>query len=115
MPNQPEKKSSGTEQPKAIDAVRHVGPTLESEEEQPYVPARDEEVSREEIAKDSDLHVHKVETHGRETRIVEEGKPGTEAEPLHTRLAGDTSSDPHTDTGPETPRPVVNERPKNAA
>ncbi|MGH9587343.1 MAG: hypothetical protein ACRD3F_10355 [Acidobacteriaceae bacterium] len=107
--SEPNKKSK-----KIVDALHHVGPTLESEEQQPYVPAREDRVSKEELAAASDLHVHKVEIHGRETRITEEGKPGTEAEPLHTRLAGDTSSDPHTDIGPETPRPV-NKRRKNAA
>jgi len=100
--------------PKAVDAVRHVGPTLESEEQQPYVPAREQQVSKEELAAESDLHIHRVETQGHEVKIIEEGKPGTETEPLHTRLAGDTSSDPHTDIGPETPKPV-NKRRKNAA
>lgn len=107
----PENKQKSKE---VVDALHHVGPTLESEEKQPYVPAREDQVSKEELAAESDLHVHRVETHGRETRIVEEGKPGSEPEPLRTRLAGDTSSDPHTDIGPETPKPV-NQRPKNVA
>lgn len=99
---------------KIVDAVRHIGPTLESEKEQPYVPAREDRVSKEEQAADSDLHVHTIEGEGDEHHAAEGEKPGAATEPLHTRLAGDTSSDPHTDIGPETPRPV-NERPKNAA
>lgn len=99
---------------KIVDAVRHIGPTLESEKEQPYVPAREEQVSKEEQAADSDLHVHQLEGQGDEQRAVEGEKIGAATEPLHTHLAGDTSSDPHTDIGPETPKPV-NKRRKNAA
>ncbi len=99
---------------KTIDAIHHIGPTLESEEPQTYVPTREEQVSKEELAAESDLHIHRVETEGNETRIIEEGKPGTEPEPLRTHLAGDTSSHPPTHLTPETPKPL-NKRRKNAA
>ena len=102
---------------KAVDAIRHIGPTLESEEEQPYVPTREEQVSKEEQAADSNLHVHSLNTlegQGDEQRAVEGEKIGAATESLHTHLAGDTSSDPHTDLSPETPKPV-NKRRKKAA
>jgi hypothetical protein len=92
-------KTPESRQPQTTDAVRHVGPTLESEGEQVYVPAREERVSREELAAESDLHVHKISGNGEQ--IIEQGKIGSGTEPLHTRLAGDTSSDPHTDLGSE--------------
>lgn len=98
--SKPNENTPESRQPKVVDAVRHVGPTLESEEEQVYVPAR-EEASKEQLAAESDLHIHRVSGQGDTQQITEEGKVGTGTEPLRTRLAGDTSSDPHTDVEPE--------------
>jgi hypothetical protein len=39
-------------------------------------------------------------------------REGAEAEPLKTRLPGDTSSDPHTDVGPKAPTTVESRRKK---
>jgi hypothetical protein len=87
----------------SVDAVHHVGPTLESEEERVYVPKTDQ-LSPEEQAAAADLHVHTVADSG-------EVKEGTEPEPLKTRLPGDTSSDPHTDVETD----LGEDKPRNAA
>lgn len=84
-----------TSQPRAVDAIRHVGPTLESEEDQVYVP-RTETLSDEELAADAGLHIHTISPQEGGERVLEREKSDA-AEPLRTRLAGDTSSDPHTD------------------
>lgn len=86
---------SGKSQARAVDAVRHVGPTLESVEDQTYVPAR-ENASNEELAADAGLHIHTISPPEGAGRTVEH-EESEEVEPLRTHLAGDTSSDPHTD------------------
>jgi len=92
--NQQDRQPTSKSQPRAVDAVRHVGPTLESEEAQTYVPAR-ENASNEELAADAGLHIHTVSQPEGGDRPLELEESA--AEPLRTRLAGDTSSDPHTD------------------
>jgi hypothetical protein len=93
--NEQDRQQTGKSQPHAVDAVRHVGPTLESEEAQTYVPAR-ENASNEELAADAGLHIHTVSQPDGGDRAVEREQSDA-AEPLRTHLAGDTSSDPHTD------------------
>jgi hypothetical protein len=88
----------------SVDAVRHVGPTLESEKERVYVPKTDWLSPEEQVAAEDDLHVHTVAPSG-------ELKEGAEPEPLKTRLPGDTSSDPHTDVETD----LGQDKPRNAA
>lgn len=92
-----EPKTRKESQPVVVDAVRHVGPTLESEEEQVYVPRRETipDERRAEAAAESGMHVHTVSKEAGEERAAEHEESGSE--PLKTRLPGDTSSDPHTD------------------
>jgi len=103
-----EDKPSNPPDSKSVDAVRHVGPTLETEEERVYVPKVDRLSPEEQVAAEPDLNIETVADSG-------EGKPelreGPDSEPLKTRLPGDTSSDPHTDieTG------LGKDKPRNAA
>ena len=74
-----------------IPAIRHVGPTLESAQ------TREDE----QLADAVDLLRDMEEKHS----IYEPGPDAprlkTGPDPLITRLPGDTSSDPHTDVGPD--------------
>ncbi|KAA6464534.1 hypothetical protein DYQ86_00750 [Acidobacteria bacterium AB60] len=104
MPRKPETTSTQNDAKQntaeATDAGRHhVGRTLESDPEYNDQPAR-------ELAPQAGL----IDPHGndltaspdlRDTsqRIRED--TGGRPEPLKTRLPGDTSSDPHTDLGPD--------------
>lgn len=92
-----DQQQSGESHSRAVDAVRHVGPTLEAEEAQVYVPAR-EEASAEDLADDAGLHIHRVSQ--KDGGVAREREEPASGEPLRTRLAGDTSSDPHTDIKP---------------
>jgi hypothetical protein len=101
-------KSSNSPDSQSVDAVRHVGPTLESEEDRVYVPKTDQLSPEEQVASEPDLNIETVADSGG-------GKPelrkGAEPEPLKTRLPGDTSSDPHTDIETDLGR----DKPRNAA
>ncbi|MGA8529455.1 MAG: hypothetical protein WB622_07055 [Acidobacteriaceae bacterium] len=92
-PNLPNEKRP--EKPEIMDAVRHVGPTLEAEGV--FLPT-------------GELPENRIENEGlRETVNVRAGMEddwdreadAMGAEPLKTRLPGDRSSDPHTDVGPD--------------
>jgi len=96
----PQKKSSPQASPKVAheSATRHVGRTLESDPEYYDQPAR-------ELAPAAGL----IDPHGNDLtaspdmrderqRVRDEFASG---ESLKTRLPGDTSSDPHTDLGPD--------------
>ena len=92
-----EKKSSSDAEERSpettvVDAVRHVGRTLESESDKVYTPV--EARSSAEFENEVGMRVANdlEDADGRGPKDVEAG------EPLVTRLAGDTSSDPHTDT-----------------
>jgi hypothetical protein len=106
--NEPQQKQSKEELPEthnAVSAVRHVGKTLESDPEYNDRPSR-------ELAPEIGL----IDPHGNDisaspnmyagsdplvgTELSETGS-GLRVEPLKTRLPGDTSSDPHTDVGPD--------------
>lgn len=93
--NEQDRQQAGKPQPRVVDAIRHVGPTLESEEDQVYVP-RAETLSDEELAADAGLHIHIISQPDGGNQVLEHEQSDA-AEPLRTRLAGDTSSDPHTD------------------
>ena len=89
-----EDKPSNPPDLKSVDAVRHVGPTLESEEERVYVPKVDRLSPEEQVAAEPDLNIETVADSG---EGILEMKEVPDSEPLKTRLPGDTSSDPHTD------------------
>ena len=102
--------TSTTEKLTSIPAIRHVGPTLESD---PHYF----DVEREGGGETPEAQLMKEgtspESHvGREATDLSAdisgslggaNRGGTNAEPerLKTRLPGDTSSDPHTDLGPD--------------
>lgn len=103
-----EHKPSQTPDSKSIDAVRHVGRTLESESDRVYVPKADQLSAQDQAAAEDNLNVRTQSESG-------EAKPklrkSAESEPLKTRLPGDTSSDPHTDLETELGR----DKPRDAA
>lgn len=101
-------KPSNPPDSQSVDAVRHVGRTLESEEERTYVPKTDKLSAEEQAAAEGDLHVHTVADSG---GAKPESKEGEEPEPLKTRLPGNTSSDPHTDVETD----LGEDKPRNAA
>lgn len=98
----------------AGSAVRHVGKTLESDPEYNDRPSR-------ELAPEIGL----IDPHGNDisaspnmyagsdplvgTELSQTGS-GLRVEPLKTRLPGDTSSDPHTDVGPDNATNLQNRR-----
>jgi hypothetical protein len=83
---------------KTIDAVRHVGPTLESDPKQPHILETEQTLYEPRTPAERDLGGSATAGGSEQVPGHEEGK---RVEPLHTRLAGDTSSDPHTDLGPD--------------
>lgn len=87
----------------SVPAIRHVGPTLESDPEYLELMGLGGQTLEAQIAEEAaaaepdvrDLVIEGVDPFsGRE---FEAGEP----EPLKTRLPGDTSSDPHTDLVPD--------------
>lgn len=97
----------------SIPAIRHVGPTLESDPE--YLervgsgePTPEARIAEEEQTEDPNVRVDPVSG-----EVLEDNEP----EPLKTRLPGDTSSDPHSDVGPDNATTVQRrgERKRNAA
>ena len=86
-----------------IPAIRHIGPTLESDPE--YMdtigsgaPTPEAQIAEEAARAEPDVRGLMREgvdpVSGRQRNL-------TRPEPLKTRLPGDTSSDPHTDVGPD--------------
>lgn len=87
----------------SVPAIRHVGPTLESDPDYLELvgsggPTPEAQIADEATRAEPDVREMMEEgvdpLSGRE---VEAGEP----QPLKTRLPGDTSSDPHTDVGPD--------------
>lgn len=77
----------------AVDAIRHVGPTLEQDER--YLTIERNELPENIIAEQGLIEATaNPDPYEREAEAMG-------AEPLRTRLPGDTSSDPHTDVGPD--------------
>ncbi|MBV8673448.1 MAG: hypothetical protein JOZ33_08440 [Acidobacteriaceae bacterium] len=86
------------------DAVAHIGPTLESEENGAYLPTTNQPTPESQIVKDNPSGNDNPSAGidllaDTDTSTVQPDAP--RPEPLKTRLPGDTSSDPHTDVGPD--------------
>lgn len=81
-----------------VSAVRHVGPTLESDPEYDGHPMTESSSPEEQMAAQRNvLGVDLLALSAEDAGLL----GSTEPEPLKTRLPGDTSSDPHTDLGPD--------------
>jgi hypothetical protein len=97
-------------QASVVSAVRHVGRTLESDPEYIDLPSTGYPTPEAEIAAEAATAEPDIRA------VVDDGfdpisgreRTGAEAEPLKTRLPGDTSSDPHTDVGPDNAATVQN-------
>lgn len=88
-----------TAKTQTVDAIRHVGPTLESE-------GRFDDVLGQELSSPESQIRAVDESDALSIRTIEEDRhhlteKATEPQPLKTHLPGDTSSDPHTDVGPD--------------
>lgn len=83
------------EKPQTMDAVRHVGPTLESEGL--FIPTG--ELPENRIANEAGTKAVNVRAATEDAYDRQANAMG--AERLRTRLPGDRTSDPHTDVGPE--------------
>jgi hypothetical protein len=102
--------SSAAEKFTSIPAIRHVGPTLESDPH--YFDVEREgggETPEAQIMKEGTSTASHVGRGATDVSADISGSPGganrggrnEQPEPLKTRLPGDTSSDPHTDLGPD--------------
>jgi hypothetical protein len=74
-----------------IPAVRHVGPTLESDETTEGQELADAVTSLQDAHSGTSIYEPRPDS----------ALPKDRNEPLRTRLPGDTSSEPHTDVGPD--------------
>lgn len=90
--------------PQVTDAVRHVGPTLEAEGV--FLPSG--ELPENRIADEAQTPTVNVAAAAADRYDREAEALG--AEPLRTRLPGDTSSEPHTDLGPDTAASLDDDR-----
>jgi hypothetical protein len=101
MPDQPKKnqdhENNRKEQPIVVDAIRHVGPTLEAEGI--FLPTGELPENRIENERLTDAATIREITEDEYDREAD----ALGAEPLLTRLPGDTSSDPHTDAVVDNP------------
>ncbi|HEX4310547.1 MAG TPA: hypothetical protein VHZ25_11005 [Acidobacteriaceae bacterium] len=89
--------TEGADQPIVVDAIRHVGPTLEAEGT--FIPTGElpeNRIENERLTDETPLSELQKDEYDREADAMG-------AEELHTRLAGDTSSDPHTDSVRDNP------------
>lgn len=108
MSDQPKKnqdrESDRKSQPIVVDAIRHVGPTLEAEGV--FLPTGElpeNRIENERLTDRATLSDLSKDEYDREADAMG-------AEPLHTRLPGDTSSDPHTDSVPDNPTTMDTDR-----
>jgi hypothetical protein len=101
MPDQPKKnqdhENNRKEQPIVVDAIRHVGRTLEAEGI--FLPTGELPENRIENERLTDAATIGDLTEDEFDREAD----ALGAEPLLTRLPGDTSSDPHTDSVADNP------------
>jgi hypothetical protein len=104
-PQQKQSKEELAESQSGVSAVRHVGKTLESDPEYNDRPSRELapqigliDPHGNDISASPNMHAGSDPLVG--TELSETGS-GIRVEPLKTRLPGDTSSDPHTDVGPD--------------
>jgi hypothetical protein len=87
--------AKGRPEPQVMDAVRHVGPTLESEGV--FVPTGElpeNRIENEGMTEKVNVRAATEDAYDREAEAMG-------AERLRTRLPGDRSSDQHTDLGPD--------------
>ena|ERR1700683_674834 len=92
---EPPQDSSLKGKPQVFDVIRHVGPTLEAEGT--FLPTGElpeNRIEREQLVDAADVRAITEDQYDREADALG-------AEPLITRLPGDTSSDPHTDSVPD--------------
>ncbi len=87
----------------SVPAIRHIGPTLESDPEYLELvgsagPTPEAQIAEQAATAEPD--VHELVVKGIDPLSGHEREKG-EPELLKTRLPGDTSSDPHTDVGPD--------------
>ena len=100
--NAPERASE--EQPRVVDAIRHVGRTLEAEGT--FLPTGElpeNRIENERLTDRPNMGEMARDEYDREADAMG-------AEPLLTRLPGDTSSDPHTDTVADNPTTMDTDR-----
>jgi hypothetical protein len=91
-------------QPTVVDAIRHVGPTLEAEGT--FLPTGElpeNRIENERLTDRPTLRELAKDEYDREADAMG-------AEELVTRLPGDTSSDPHTDSVPDNPTTLDTDR-----
>ena len=101
--NNPQDQSAG--KPESQDAVRHVGKTLESEGI--YMPTGElpeNRIEMEGMTEAVDMNAVTDDQYDREANAMG-------AERLLTRLPDDSSSDPHTDEGPDNATTLDDDRP----
>lgn len=108
MPNQPKKQpeDKSARDLQRQDAVRHVGKTLESE----GVCLPSEELPENRIQMEGMTEA--VDTNAVTADPFDREADAMGAERLHTRLPGDTTSDPHTDEGPDNATTLDDDHPK---
>lgn len=118
MPTQPSPQSNPRPTPEretgepeavAVDAIRHVGPTLEAEGT--FVPTGElpeNRIEQEGLTEAGQSRTDATDEYDREAEAMG-------AEPLRTRLPGDQSSDPHTDVGPDNATTLDDDRADHAA
>src|SRR5579875_3555322 len=103
--NRQSEPNPGPNQEIRVDAVRHVGPTLEAEGV--FLPTGElpeNRIENEGLVEDTaNLRAITSDPYDREAEAMG-------AEPLRTRLPGDTSSEPHTDVGPDNARTIDTDR-----
>jgi hypothetical protein len=102
---QPEEQRVTNTGEQRIDAVRHVGKTLESEGT--FLPTGElpeNRIEMEGMTEAVDMNAVTDDAYDREANAMG-------AERLRTRLPGDTSSEPHTDVGPDNATTLDDDRP----
>jgi hypothetical protein len=107
MPDQERKAPAASKQKTEVyDAVRHVGPTLESEGV--FLPSDElpeNRIAAEGLVEDTvNMRAVTADDYDREAEAMG-------AEPLRTRLPGDTSSEPHTNVGPDNATVLDDDKP----
>lgn len=86
----------------SVPAIRHVGPTLESDPEYLELMGSGGPTPEAQIAESATAEPNmRAVVAGRIDPLSGQVLESDEPEPLKTRLPGDTSSDPHTDVGPD--------------
>lgn len=106
QPRREETSHTAKTQPKVTDAIRHVGPTLEQDDrflavEQNKLP--ENVIQDEGLTETPNIRAATADRYDREAEAIG-------AESLRTRHPGDTSSEPHTDVGPDNARTVDTDR-----